>query len=248
MPDQYPSTYLQNYPRKIAFLIDCVYGLNSTDLSSRLIEQFPVNSDLFLFYYQNEPGMNRRLKRLATNNHGVFFFPTSADGIALNISFILGQMGEKYEDLVVLTSHHPAYEDLCKKLIADHPSLTNHIQFRTFENVSAFEQFLAESTRLHSRTEKRDPTVDTHVVHYGPNNLFHSCPCETVEQSSIVYRFGELLHHLDTEHENITYDYCSQCQQMVQEHNDDQRHHFEEHIQEHHWNDQSGFQLTIRSI
>ncbi|CAF4988364.1 unnamed protein product, partial [Rotaria socialis] len=35
MTDQYPSTFIQEYPTKIAFLIDCANGLNSVALTSR---------------------------------------------------------------------------------------------------------------------------------------------------------------------------------------------------------------------
>ena len=246
MSHTYSSTYLQGRSQKIAFLIDCVDGLSVSTLTPELIGRFPSDSDIFLFYYREEPGINRRLKRLENNLHGVFFFPTEFNGIATNISFILGLIADKYENFVIVTQPQAGFHDLCSQLIEAYPKLRNHLQQRSFGRFNEFEQFLDEFTRLHSE-QSNSATAKTAVLHYNKNALFHSCPLETAEESSIVYRFAELLHHLDSEHEQLTYDYCRQCQQMVNEQNFADALLFEDHIQNDHWDDEKGFQLSIHS-
>lgn len=244
MPHSHSPASLKKRSKKIAFLIDCVDGIDGASITSSLIEQFPSYSDIFLFYHRNEPEMLRRLKYLKRHLHGVFCLPTTLDGIMMNISFSLGHLADQYENFIVLTATHSAFEDICAQLIHEHPKLTNHIQFRSFERIHEFEQFLEELTRLHSE-KSIDTTAETHVVHYDRNSLFHSCPFETVEQSSIVYRFAELLHHLETEHEDVTFEYCRECQQMVNEKNQNTVYRFEKHIQDEHWDDDKGFQLSM---
>ncbi|CAF2076583.1 unnamed protein product [Rotaria magnacalcarata] len=247
MTDQYPSAFIQEYPTKIAFLIDCANGLNSVGLTSRFMDDFPLNSDVFLFYPNNEAGMNHRLRRIEANNHGVFFFPTSEYGIAVNISFLLGQINNVYNDFILIVEHHPAYEDICQALVQCNDELRNHIQVRSFERVNEFEQFLKEMTRLQNENEHKK-LKENHkvVVNYSKKHLFHCCPFETRLDSSILYRFGEFLHHLDTEHTNVYYEYCAECQQIVENHNLDELVAFEEHIKDQHW-ENSGFHLTIRT-
>lgn len=246
MTNNYPSTFIEKYPRKMAFLIDCVQGINSFALSSSTIENFPSNSDIFLFYPNNEPGMIRRLKRIESSNHGVFFFPTSEDGIVFNLSFILGQINDKYNDFVILTAYHPAYEDLCEQLIKRNNQLRNHIQVRSFERSNEFEQFLKEMTRLQNEGEhKKSKENQKIMMNYSKKHLFHSCPFESRHDSSIVYRFGEFLSHLDHEHVNLYYEYCTECQQILENHNLQEQDAFEEHLRDQHW-ETNGFHLTIR--
>jgi hypothetical protein len=245
---EYPSTFIQKYPRKIAFLIDCVNGLNSFALSSQIIGNFPSNSDIFLFYPKNETGMNRRLKRVESSNHGVFFFPTSEYGIVYNLSFILGQIGDKYDDYILIVSYHPAYEDLCQQLLNNRSQLRNHIQVRSFERFNEFEQFLKEMTRLQNENENKKTKENQKVaINYSKKHLFHACPFESPQDSSNLYRFGELLHHLDTEHLNVYYEYCTECQQSLENHDLQEQDAFEEHIKEKHW-ENNGFHLTIRHL
>jgi len=248
MTDKYPSTFIEKYPRKMAFLIDCVYGINSFALSSRTIDSFPSNSDIFLFYPNDEPGMTRRFKRIESSNHGVFFFPTSHDGIVFNLSFILGQINEKYNDFVLLVSYHPAYEDLCQQLINNNNQLRNHIQVRSFERFNEFEQYLKEMTRLQNEDENKK-LKENHkaTLNYSKNHLFHACPYESPHESSNLYRFGELLHHLDIEHTNVYYEYCTECQQMLENHNLAEQKTFEEHLRDKHWRS-NGFHLNIRHL
>ena len=241
MSHTYPSTYLQGRSQKIAFLIDCVDGLSVSTLTPALIDQFPSNSDIFLFYHRNERGIYRRLERLENDSHGVFYFPTEFGGIGTNISFTLGLIAEKYENFVIVTQLQPGFEDLCAQLVEAHPNLKNHVQQRSFGRFDEFEQFLDAFARLHSETAK------TAVLHYNKNALFHSCPLETAAESSIVYRFAELLHHLDSEHEHLSYDYCRQCQQLLNERNYGEAYLFEEHIQNDHWDEEKGFRLSIHS-
>jgi hypothetical protein len=246
MTNKYPSTYIENYPRKIAFLIDCVNGLNSFTLFSRFIDNFPSNSDIFLFYHNDQPGMNRRLRRIESTSHGVFFFPTSEHGISFNLSFILGQINDKYNDFILIVDYHPAYEDLCQQLIRNNSQLRNHIQVRSFERTNEFEQFLRELTRLQNDNEDKKTKQNQQVtMNYSKKHLFHSCPFETNEESSNVYRFGEFLHHLDTEHGDVDYEYCKECQRILENHNLSEQEAFEEHLRDKHW-ESNGFHLTIR--
>ncbi|CAF0764972.1 unnamed protein product [Adineta ricciae] len=240
MASQYPSTFIQQYPTKIAFLIDCAGGLNGFSLSSRFMDNFPPNSDIFLFYPNSEPGMNRRLKRIESDSHGVFFFPTLDYGIECTISFLLGQINDKYDAFTLVTSYHPAFENICHQLIANRSQLKNHIQVRSFENINQFEQFLKELIRLQNDTETSKTNKKT-VVNYSKKHLFHSCPFESKQDSTILYRLGDFLHHLDTEHANVHYDYCTDCEQLE---NDPQS--LEGHIQEKHWK-ANGFHVNIRS-
>jgi len=244
----YPSTHIQQYPTKIAFLIDCVNGLNRSAFTSRFIDNFPLNSDVFLFYPNNEPGMNRLLKRMESSNHGVFFFPTSEYGMAFNLSFILGQISGKYDDFILLAAYHPAYEDLCQQLIVNHSQLRNHIQVRSFEHNNEFEQFLKEMSRLQNEDEHNKLQENQRiVVNYSKKHLFHSCPFESKQESSNLYRFGEFLHHLDSEHRNVYYEYCKECQQLLEHHDLSEHDAFEEHLRDKHWNS-NGFHLTIRPL
>ena len=246
MSNQYPSTYIQKYPTKIAFLIDCINGLNSFSLFPSFIDNFPINSDIFLFYPNNEPGMIRRLRRIETSNHGVFFYPTSELGISFNLSFILGQIQDKYNDFILIVEQHPAYEDLCQQLINNNSQLRNHIQVRSFERTNEFEQFLKEMTHLQNdNEEKKIKKNHKIVINYTKKHLFHPCPFETKQDSSNLYRFGEFLHHLDTEHSDVHYEYCTECQQIVQNHNFTEQEAFEEHIRDKHW-ETNGFHLTLQ--
>ncbi|UJR26597.1 hypothetical protein I4U23_007917 [Adineta vaga] len=242
MNSQYPSTFIQKYPTKLAFLIDCANGLNSFGLSTRFIDNFPSNSDIFLFYPNNEPEMNRRLKRIESSNHGVFFFPTSEYGITCNLAFLLGQINDKYNAFILITNYQPAYEDLCHQLLNNNEQLKNHIQIRFFEHIHEFEQFLKEMTRL----QNDNKTNRKMVISYSRKHLFHSCPFETKDESTILYRLGEFLHHLDTEHTDVHYDYCMECQKLSENPNIDDIHALEEHVHDKHWQ-ANGFHVNIRS-
>jgi len=248
MSPKYPSTFIQKYPRKLAFIIDCINGLNCFALSSQVIDNFPSNSDIFLFYPNDEAGMNRRLKRTESIHRGVFFFPTSEDGIIVNISFILGQINDKYDDFIIIDNYNPAYEDLCQQLINNNHQLKNHIQVRSFERFNEFEQFIKEMNRLQNENENKKLTEKQKVImNYSKKHLFHSCPYESRQESSYLYRFGEFLHHLDNEHINVYYEYCTECQQILENHNLDQQDEFEEHLKDKHWKS-NGFHLTIRHV
>lgn len=248
MTSKYPSTYIEKYPRKLAFLIDCVNGINSFALSSQIIDNFPTNSDIFLFYPNNEPGMNRRFKRIESHNRGVFFYPTSEFGIGFHLSFILGQINDKYDDFIFLVEHHPAYEDLCHELINNNSKLKNHIQVRSFERFNEFEQFIKEMTRLQNENETKKLKDNQKVsLNYSRKHLFHACPYESRQESSNLYRFGEFLHHLDSEHTNVQYDYCTECQQILEKHNYEEQETFEEHLKDKHWQS-NGFHLNIRPL
>ncbi|CAF3870465.1 unnamed protein product [Rotaria sordida] len=248
MTNKYPSTFVQQYSTKIAFLIDCANGLNSFALYPRFMDNFPSNSDVFLFYSNNEPGMIRRLKRIEASNHGVFFFPTSEFGIDFNISYILGQINKLYTDFILIVEHHPAYEDICQQLINNNDQLRDHIQVRSFERTNEFEQFIKEITRFQNENENKR-TNENHkvVINFSKKHLFHPCPFETRLESSVLYRFGEFLHHLDTQHPNVYYEYCTECQHTIENHDVAEQVTFEEHIRDKHWAS-NGFHLTIRPI
>jgi hypothetical protein len=247
MSEKYPSTFIQKYPTKTAFLIDCANGLSSFTFVPRFIDNFPPNSDIFLFYHNNEPGMNRRFKRFESDNHGVFFFPTTEHGVHFNLSFILGQIQDKYQDFILITDYHAAYGDLCEQLITNNSQLKNHIQVRLFGRMNEFEQFLKEMTRLQNDDEKKNNENQRIVLNYSRKHLFHACPFETRQESSNLYRFGELLQHLDNEHTNMHYDYCKECQQIIESGNLKEFDVLEEHLQDKHWN-ANGFQLSIRHL
>lgn len=232
----------------MAFLIDCANGVNGFALNSQIIDQFPANSDIFLFYSNDEPGMIRRLKRIESSNHGVFFFPTSDDGIALNLSFKLGQINENYDDFVIISGYHPAFNDLCQQMIEKNNQLRNHIQVRAFERFDEFVQFLKELNRLENDNEtKKSKENQRMTINYSRKHLFHACPFESFQDSSIIYRFGELLAHLDHEHVNVQYDYCTECKQTLENHDLQEQNTFEEHIKDKHWASY-GIQLNIRHV
>jgi len=73
---------------------------------------------------------------------------------------------------------------------------------------------------------------------------------ESWRQSSRLYRFAELVDHLDHEHPKTRYQYCSTCQEMVQEDDWSQNRCqlFDEHFQNEHLNNQAGFSLDIRPV
>ncbi|UJR22491.1 hypothetical protein I4U23_025544 [Adineta vaga] len=48
-------------------------------------------------------------------------------------------------------------------------------------------------------------------IDYNQNQFFHSCPFETKQQSTYLYRFDQLLYYLNTKHSTIHYDYCIEC-------------------------------------
>lgn len=232
----------------MAFLIDCVNGLSGSALTSQIIDHFPANSDIFLFYSNDEPGMIRRLKRIESSNHGVFLFPTSEFGILFNLSFILGQINKIYDDFVLISNYHPAFNDLCQQLISNNEQLRNHIQVRSFERFIEFEQFLKELTRLEQENQtKKNKDNGRSTVNFSKKHLFHACPFESFDDSSIVYRFGELLAHLDHEHVNVHYEYCTDCQQALENHNLQEQDAFEEHVRDKHWI-MNGIQLNIRHV
>ena len=248
MSDDYASTFIENYRTKMAFLIDCANGLNGFALTSQTIEHFPANSDIFLFYPNDEPGMIRRLKRIESSNHGVFFLPTSNDGIVFNLSFKLGQINEKYDDFVIIAGYHPGFGDLCQHMIEKKEELRNHIQVRSFERFDEFVQFLKELNRLENENEpKKNKENHRMAINYSKKHLFHACPFESFQDSSIIYRFGELLTHLDHEHGNVQYDYCTECQQTLENHDLQEQNIFEEHIRDQHWAS-NGIHLNIRRV
>ena len=182
---------------------------------------------------------------LEANQHGKYFFPTAQNGVSINLSFILGQIHDKYTDFILIAAQHAAYGDLCRQLIMNNARLEHHIQLRSFERLYEFEQFLQEMSQGPNKAQVNQS--GTHVLHYSKEHLFHPCPFESREQSSSIYRFGELLYHLDTEHGNVKYEYCTECQTMIDERNLEQANLLAKHIEEHHWKDDNGFQLSIRS-
>lgn len=245
MTATYPSTFLQQYPTKIAFLIDCTDGLNTWGLSPSFLDHFPTNSDAFFFYEKSEYYLRRRLKLLDANQRGKYVFATAPNGVPIHLSFILGQIHDKYTDFILITGQHAAYADLCRQLIANNARLKHHIQVRSFERLYEFEQFLQKMSQVPKEAQV-NPS-GTHVVHYSKEHLFHPCPFESREQSSNIYRFGELLYHLDTEHDNVKYEYCPECQTMIDKRNLEEANLLAKHIEEQHWKNDNGFQLSIRS-
>jgi hypothetical protein len=244
MNENYPSKFIEKYPRKFAFLIDCLNGIKMRNLFPRFLDNFPPNSDIFFFHEYNEPGMTRRLKRFASTTHGVYFCPTSETSLGFNLSFLLGQISEKYQDFILVSEYNSAYEDLCEQLVKTNVQLENHVQFRCFDGLNEFTQFLHEITRLENEDKPANET-ESIILNYSQENLFHSCPFETKQQSSYLYRFGQLLHHLDTEHSNIHYEYCSECKQIIDDKNTLASDTFEKHVQDKHWGRNNGFQLAI---
>lgn len=246
MPNKYPSTFVENYPRKLAFLIDCWVGLRGFALNSQTIDSFPANSDIFLFYPNNQPGMIRRLKRIESNNHGVFMFPTSEYGSAHNLSFILGQIQEKYDDFIIVARYHSAYEDLCQQMIDNNEQLRNHIQLRSFRRFNEFEQFVKEMGRLQNEDETKKSHGNQKVnLNISRKHLFHACPFESRQDSSYLYRFGELLHHLDTEHTDLHYEYCTECQQFLANPDEQNAELYEQHVNDKHLK-ANDYRLVIR--
>ncbi|CAF4456865.1 unnamed protein product [Rotaria sp. Silwood2] len=240
MNEKYPSRFIEKYTRKIACLIDCVDGINIRSLFPRFFDNFPSNSDIFIFYHNNQSRINRHLKRLTSNNHGIYFIPTSEDTIAINFSFKLGQINNKYNDFILISHYNRIYEDICQRLIETNIQLKNHIQFRCFDHLNEFIQFLNELTNLKNEN-KEENQIEFIIIHYSKEKLFHSCPFETEQQSSYLYRFGQLLHHLDTEHSHIHYEYCTECEKMIENSNSLDKNIFEKHLQNEHWKQNKGF-------
>lgn len=248
MPNKYPSEFIEKYPRKLAFLIDCCIGLRGFALNSQTIDSFPSNSDIFLFYPNNEPGMIRRLKRIELKHNGVFMFPTSEYGSAHNLSFVLGQIQSNYNDFIIVANYHSAYVDLCEQMIQNHEQLRNHIQIRSFGRFNEFEKFIKEMARLQNEDETKK-LKENHkaTLNFSRKHLFHACPFESRQDSSYLYRFGELLQHLDAEHSSLHYEYCAECQQFLADRTSQENAEaFEQHVNDKHLKT-NDYRLVIRS-
>ncbi|CAF1209077.1 unnamed protein product [Rotaria sp. Silwood1] len=234
----------KKYSRKIACLIDCIDGIDISTLFPGFCDNFPLNCDIFIFYHTNQSKLNRYLKQLTSNNHDIYLIPISEDSIAINFSFKLGQINDKYNDFILVSNYNPIYEDICKRLLETNIQLKNHIQFRCFNHLNEFIQFLNEFTNLQNENKEENQTKPI-IINYSKEKLFHSCPFETKQQSSYLYRFGQLLHHLDTEHSNVHYEYCTECEVMIENSNSLDKNIFEKHLKNEHWKENKGFQLFI---
>jgi len=71
---------------------------------------------------------------------------------------------------------------------------------------------------------------------------------DSPQESSRLYRFAELVDHLDEEHLEIHYEYCPTCEKMVREDDwsEERSQQYDEHVQEKHLKNKAGFCLSIR--
>jgi hypothetical protein len=76
-------------------------------------------------------------------------------------------------------------------------------------------------------------------------NIFHHCPLESWKQSSCLYRFKELLLHLDDKHPDFRYQYCSTCEEFIQKQGAYKQELFEQHQRKEHRENNAGFRLSI---
>lgn len=77
--------------------------------------------------------------------------------------------------------------------------------------------------------------------------MFHRCPLDSWEKSTRLYRFAELVDHLDSEHPKIRYEYCRECEKMVQENNwsEERCQQCDKHVEQKHLKNEAGFRLSI---
>ncbi|CAF0766725.1 unnamed protein product [Adineta ricciae] len=229
--------------RKFAFLIDCLSVTNARHLQPEFLRNFPLNSGIYLFYHESKSkSYQRHLERFASNSHLIHLIPTSEDSITMNVSFKLGQIYDQYDDFVIVANYDPAYDDICQRLIILNTQLKNHVQFRRFNGINEFLQFLRQLKSFENEDRKEPITIN-----YNKTQLFHRCPFETNEQSTYLYRFGQLLHHLDTEHPDVQYNYCTECQNMIEHADLSNQNSFGKHLKDEHYGNDKGFQLTIWS-
>ncbi|CAF4137468.1 unnamed protein product [Rotaria sordida] len=165
--------------------------MNEKYPSKFIFNKFSSKNDIFLLYdNNNQSKLYRHLKRLKSNNHGIYLIPTSENAIAINLSFILDQINDKYNDFILVFDYNPIYEDICKQLIETNIQLKNHIQFRCFDHLNEFTQFYNEMTNLQNESKKKKIKQNLLLLIIQKKKLFHSCPFETKQQSSYSYRFG----------------------------------------------------------
>jgi hypothetical protein len=162
----YPSTAVQQYPTKIAFLIDCDGGLSTAFNPQRpatikpdLIKEFPSNSDIFLFFNSNDSSIVNRMEKLASDNPNVHTFPTisknSRNGADINLSFMLGAISDKYDDYIIIVGRDRTYEEIKKRLEMTQPRLKNHVEIRRFNSPNELAQYARELKKFENEDQAK---------------------------------------------------------------------------------------------
>lgn len=157
--NDYPSLIVQNSPMKRAFLIDCDGGLGSAfhskgqaGITSKLIQDFPSDSDIFLFFNSNDPNIVERMKNLKSQYSHVHIFPNiiknSPNGADMNLSFVLGTINNKYDNYIIIAGHDRAYEEIKQRLENTNPRLKNHVELRRFNNRKELIQYVRELVNI----------------------------------------------------------------------------------------------------
>jgi hypothetical protein len=162
--NNYPSTGVQKHQTKIAFLIDCDGGLNAafhpkpkTGIKSELIKDFPLNSDIFLFFNSNDPNIVERMEKLKLDNPNVHVFPNiitnSKNGADMNLSFILGAISSKYDTYVIIVRQDRAYKEIKSRLENTDSRLKNRVDLHNFNDPDELAQYVRELDGV----QKKDP-------------------------------------------------------------------------------------------
>ncbi len=157
--NDYPSPTVRDSPTKFAFLIDCDGGLGSafhskrrTFIPSNLIERFPSNSDIFLFFNSNDSNIVERMKELKSKYSHVHIFPNlienSRNGADMNLSFVLGAINNKYNNYVIIIRYDRAFKEIKQRLESTNTRLKNHVELRQFEGPTELIQYVQELVNI----------------------------------------------------------------------------------------------------
>ena len=157
--NKFSSTNTHQREDKVAFLIDCDGGLSSAFYSKHLktikpelIEDFPSNSEIFLFYNSNDREIVERMEIMKSNHSNVYLFPNFKEncknGADANLSFILGTISHKYNSYVIIARHEEIYLQLSERLKHTHPDLKDRVELRRFSSPKQLKQYVQEIVKV----------------------------------------------------------------------------------------------------
>jgi hypothetical protein len=180
----YPSTAIQQYQTKIAFLIDCDGGLSAvfdpkrpTIITPDLIKDFPPNSDIFLFFNSRNPQVVERMQKLGVDNPNIYTFPNiiknARNGSDMNLTFTLGAINNKYDNYVIIVGRDRAYEEVKERLVQTHPHLKNHVEVRRFNSPKELGHYVREMNKIQNdnQTKPSEVKIDRCVTEILTNTL-----------------------------------------------------------------------------
>ncbi|UJR22496.1 hypothetical protein I4U23_025549 [Adineta vaga] len=260
--DKYPSAAVRQHQTKIAFLIDCDAGLGTAFHSKKpklikpdLTKDFPPNSDIFLFFNRHDDHMVKRLEDLKDHNPNVHVFPTltynSRNGADMNLSFMLGLISDKYDSYVLVTRGDRAYEEVKQRLEYAYPQLKGHVDLQLFNSPKEMAEYIRKvyerQPELTNVTKLKVNDNQPKDVKFTLDNIFEPCPDKSCRQSTCLYRCRNLLIHLNDNHPNIRYQYCSKCEEMIGKNNPNENRLYAEHVQKEHVENNAGFCISIEA-